>query len=149
MKKLNILNQFWNIAAHNLMFPLLKPETTCLALVQIIDLLLRVHNNIKTHFIDRKMGFSIFDNRDIKEFKQKNINQNALIALMFTCTFTVIVGFITLQTLTSSPENNSFGPAWMPKIWTFVYCTRYFIYIMFLIIILFFIAYNQSKQEKN
>ena len=93
----------------------------------------------------KKLNIFIF----IKEFKQKNISQNALVALMFICTFTVIVGFITLQTLTSSPENNSFGPTWMPKIWTFVYCTRYFIYIMFLIIILFFIAYHQSKKENK
>ena len=63
---------------------------------------------------------------------------------IFISCFMVVVGFITSQSLTVPPESNSFGPSWMPPFWTHVYSTRYFIYIICLIIILFFYGFSQS-----
>lgn len=85
-----------------------------------------------------------------KLYKQKIKNYDSLI-LIFICSFAVITSFIALQSITSLPEKNSFGPSWMPYFWTFVYSTRYFIYLMALLIILFFVAYHkqQSKQDGN
>lgn len=73
----------------------------------------------------------------IKKLSLKRLasnNQQFLsFVLVFLVTLVVIAGFIALQSLTIPPESNSFGPKWMPPIWTFVYATRYFVYIMVLI----------------
>jgi hypothetical protein len=62
-------------------------------------------------------------------------------------TFAVIVGFISLQSLTTQPEHDSFGPPWMPPLWTFVYCTRYFIWPMVLLMLIGIIWLNDRSQR--
>jgi hypothetical protein len=79
---------------------------------------------------------------------KKNQIQSHFVLLLI-CTAAVVIGFITLQSLTVEPEANSFGPSWMPRIWTFVYSTRYFIYLLISITILFFLNYNASQNTKQ
>jgi hypothetical protein len=78
--------------------------------------------------------------------KRGNTTLEDHLTFVFIATFLVVVGFVTLQTLTTPPESNSFGPSWMPPVWTFVYCTRYFIYLMALIVIMFFIKLETAKK---
>lgn len=80
----------------------------------------------------------------LKDLFSKKWRLHDSFLLILFCASTVIVSFITLQTLTSAPEFNSFGPTWMPPYWTFVYSTRYFIFVMTLLIILFFVGYDQN-----
>ena len=61
----------------------------------------------------------------------------------------VICSFQSLESLTTPPESNSFGPAWMPKMWTFVYSTRYFVIPMFLFQVLFFLLVNEVVGNKS
>jgi hypothetical protein len=87
--------------------------------------------------------------RWLKSLRSAAPDAHFQVALIFLVTFAVIVGFISLQSLTTGPESNSFGPAWMPPLWTFVYSTRYFIYLMFLIGILFFIAWHRHASQNE
>lgn len=84
----------------------------------------------------------------LNNFKQRTDKEHLLI-LLFAAISAVIIGFITLQSLTTPPEANSFGPSWMPPLWTFVYTTRYFIYIIMLIIILYFIACQNAVSKRK
>ncbi len=77
----------------------------------------------------------------------KNNNNSSLHTLLLLSTSLIVVSFISLQSVTTPPESNSFGPSWMPPFWTFVYSTRYFVYIMVGIIILFFDEMNKSFQD--
>ncbi|MBK9283202.1 MAG: hypothetical protein IPM51_02675 [Sphingobacteriaceae bacterium] len=85
----------------------------------------------------------------IKNFKKNMANKNYLLTLLFLVSFAVITGFIAMQSLTTGPENNSFGPSWMPPLWTFVYATRYFVYLHFIIIVLYFIGYSENQNVGN
>lgn len=70
-------------------------------------------------------------------------------ATIFFVSFLVIVGFLSLQSIAGKIEYRTFGPAWMPQIWTFVYNTRYFIIPLLQILILFFLVFNQTLVEKS
>jgi len=82
-----------------------------------------------------------------KELFSKPMNIYNCLILLFLTSSLVIVPFLSLQSITTPPEKNSFGPSWMPFLWTFVYCTRYFVYLIVLIIILFFVAYHKLGSE--
>ena len=59
-----------------------------------------------------------------------------------------VIGIMMLESLATSPEGNSFGPAWMPKMWTFVYATRYFALQMMMLQILLFVLLFQSGNDR-
>jgi len=61
--------------------------------------------------------------------------------------FILIVGFISFQTITTPPEVLGYNPHWMPNIWTFVYCTRYFVIVIFLVQIFFFILMDTVRKK--
>ncbi len=63
--------------------------------------------------------------------------------LILLIAFIIVVGFISLQSLTVPPEGNSFGPAWMPHLWTHVYSSRYFILLMILLQLAFFLMLSK------
>jgi hypothetical protein len=81
----------------------------------------------------------------LRDFKANNSDKYNRFGLMFLITFLVVVGFISLQSLTVPPESNSFGPSWMPHYWTHVYSTRYFINVVFLFIIMFFVSFSRAE----
>ncbi len=67
--------------------------------------------------------------------------------LLFVITAVFVVGFISLQSLTTPPEKNSFGPAWMPPFWTFVYSHRYFAFLVILVQVFFFVRLNDQNER--
>ncbi|MGZ3919918.1 MAG: hypothetical protein ACXVC7_06490, partial [Bacteroidia bacterium] len=85
----------------------------------------------------------------IKKLKHSLPGKPDILVIIFIITFIIIAGFISLQSLTVAPESNSFGPSWMPPFWTHVYSTRYFIYIMTLLIVLFFTALSLSLKTNK
>lgn len=86
----------------------------------------------------------------LKKIDKKILDEYDSLVVIVFCSFLIIVSFITLQSITLPPENNSFGPSWMPNLWTSVYSTRYFIYLIVLLIILFFVGFNkQHVEHKN
>ena len=82
----------------------------------------------------------------IKHSENKNIFP---FLILFASATLTICGFISMQSLTTGPENNSFGPSWMPKMWTFVYCTRYFVILILLFQVLFFMMLNEALESIN
>jgi len=64
--------------------------------------------------------------------------------LLFVVASLSISGVMILQSLTTPPEGKSFGPAWMPYLWTFVYATRYFAIPMIMIQIMFFVGLSRT-----
>ena len=68
---------------------------------------------------------------------------------IFLLTSCVVIGFIALESLTTSPEKNSFGPPWMPQLWTFVYSTRYFILLMIMLQIAFFVMLSELAYSQK
>lgn len=87
--------------------------------------------------------------RYIKNIKTEPSNIYIHFTMLFITTAAVIIGFISMQSLTTNPETNSFGPSWMPPLWTFVYSTRYFIYLMAMVILIYFVAYFRSKEDRK
>jgi hypothetical protein len=69
--------------------------------------------------------------------------------LLFVIVSAVVVGLMSLQSLTTGPEGNSFGPPWMPRMWTFVYATRYFALPMVMLQILLFAMLSELDFRKD
>jgi hypothetical protein len=83
----------------------------------------------------------------LKKIIKNKLDKNDSLILVFFSTFLIVVSFISLQSITTLPESNSFGPSWMPPLWTFVYSTRYFVYPITLVIVMFFVSFQISFYE--
>tara|TARA_B110000046_G_scaffold114829_1_gene121989 strand:- start:11359 stop:12972 length:1614 start_codon:yes stop_codon:yes gene_type:complete len=80
------------------------------------------------------IGSYFFKNSILSSKWRSNFNNKYF--LFFTLgilTFGLIMGVMIIQSLTIPPENEAFGPTWMPHFWTFVYSTRYWVILIFII----------------
>ncbi len=78
--------------------------------------------------------------------EQRLLFSYVLLMLVFSC---AVIGLMSLESITSAPERNSFGPPWMPNMWTFVYCTRYFAVIMLMLQLLLFILLSRTTLQQE
>ena len=97
------------------------------------------------------VSLQLFRKSGIKTFLPKinpGITRGGWLLLVLLMSTLVISSFLILQSLTTPPESNSFGPSWMPPFWTFVYSTRYFVIPMVLILFVFFVEWGFDKLGK-
>jgi hypothetical protein len=92
------------------------------------------------HFIKKVKHPTV--NNQLKE--EKNIFP---FLMMMGSAILIISSFLSMESITTVPESNSFGPSWMPRMWTFVYSTRYFVIPILLFQVLFFMMVNEVMEN--